>query len=431
MGQETLQFINGGFNPLQQISQMTGKSMLQLRKEMEDGSISAKMVENAFISATSAGGRFNGMLDKIGETSSGALSKMNAQIEMVTTNIGQELSPAVQQLADLFGNVDSSASKGTAAVGLFGRGIAAYMALVSDVFNKDNYFTTKGIPAWDPSAFNKALDSFDKLDQKKEIEKANSARLESIKQAEEKLLKMRREYESRNRELAGNTVDWVQKKNRERNIVESIAINKQIQLIRDLKREHELLNNEKKKVEPTKVPLVQKESLAEKPAKDQKQDNKEDPKKQAKKDKKEDPLDTQAKSMLERNKLPIERFREGLQAVDKLRSMNKIDATTADRERMKLRDQFKNEQAGLMRDQIDQEKRQQQQPKQLTAIEAGSSEAVAYLAELRQMSKEKPKQEKTKIETKIDEVADRMLSNSNEQTVLLRKMADTSPRKIR
>ncbi len=175
MGQETLQFINGGFNPLQQISQMTGKSMLQLRKEMEDGSISAKMVENAFISATSAGGRFNGMLDKIGETSSGALSKMNAQIEMVTTNIGQELSPAVQQLADLFGNVDSSASKGTAAVGLFGRGIAAYMALVSDVFNKDNYFTTKGIPAWDPSAFNKALDSFDKLDQKKEIEKANSA----------------------------------------------------------------------------------------------------------------------------------------------------------------------------------------------------------------------------------------------------------------
>ncbi len=105
--------------------------------------------------------------------------------------------------------------------------------------------------------------------------------------------------------------------------------------------------------------------------------------------------------------------------------MNKIDATTADRERMKLRDQFKNEQAGLMRDQIDQEKRQQQQPKQLTAIEAGSSEAVAYLAELRQMSKEKPKQEKTKIETKIDEVADRMLSNSNEQTVLLRKMADT------
>ncbi len=97
---------------------------------------------------------------------------------------------------------------------------------------------------------------------------------------------MRREYESRNRELAGNTVDWVQKKNRERNIVESIAINKQIQLIRDLKREHELLNNEKKKVEPTKVPLVQKESLAEKPAKDQKQDNKEDPKNKRRKTRK-------------------------------------------------------------------------------------------------------------------------------------------------
>ncbi len=424
MGQEVLQMVNAGFNPLQQISQLTGKSMLQLRKEMEDGSISAKMVENAFISATSAGGRFNGMLDKIGETSSGALSKMNAQIEMITTNIGQELSPAVQQLANLFGNVDSSASKGTAAVGLFGRGIAAWMALTQDVLNEENYVTTgMGPTLYKIPELDKALDSFDKLDQKKQIEKANAKRLEAIKKEEEKLLKMRREYESRQRELAGNTVDWVKKANWERNITESIAINKQIKLIRDLKREHEQLNNEKKKAEPLKTPaaLAQKEGQKDKPTKDEK-----------KKDKKEDPLDTQAKSMLERNKLPMERFREGLQEVNKLQAMNKIDAMTADRERMKLRDQFKNEQAGLMRDQIDQE-RQQQQPKQLTAIAAKSSESVAYMAQLREQIKQanQPKKQKTKIETKIDEVADQMLNNSKEQTVLLRKMADTSPRKIR
>lgn len=37
MGQDLLQMINAGFNPLQEISKNTGKTLTQLRKEMENG----------------------------------------------------------------------------------------------------------------------------------------------------------------------------------------------------------------------------------------------------------------------------------------------------------------------------------------------------------------------------------------------------------
>ncbi len=73
-GQDLNQMINAGFNPLGEISKKTGKSMPELKKAMEDGSISSKMVEDAFISATSAGGDFYGMADKMSNTLGGRWS---------------------------------------------------------------------------------------------------------------------------------------------------------------------------------------------------------------------------------------------------------------------------------------------------------------------------------------------------------------------
>ncbi|MEG0788771.1 MAG: tape measure protein [Alistipes sp.] len=74
MGQDLLQMINAGFNPLNEMSRTTGKSMAVLRKEMENGKISSEMVRNAFVSATSAGGKFYGMTDKLGQSKSGKWS---------------------------------------------------------------------------------------------------------------------------------------------------------------------------------------------------------------------------------------------------------------------------------------------------------------------------------------------------------------------
>jgi len=74
MGQEVLQFVNAGFNPLEQISRDTGRSMKDLKKDMEDGAISVTMVKQAFVNATSEGGRFFRAIDK---GSSGTNAKIN------------------------------------------------------------------------------------------------------------------------------------------------------------------------------------------------------------------------------------------------------------------------------------------------------------------------------------------------------------------
>jgi len=74
MGQDLNQMINAGFNPLGEMSKKTGKSIGDLKKEMEAGNISSKMVEDAFISATSAGGQFYGMADKMSTTLGGRWS---------------------------------------------------------------------------------------------------------------------------------------------------------------------------------------------------------------------------------------------------------------------------------------------------------------------------------------------------------------------
>lgn len=86
-GQETLQFVNAGFNPLAEIARTTGKSMAQLRKEMENGQITVKMVAEAFRTATEAGGRFFGMAEKLSGELSGKLNKVKSEI----TKIKEEL----------------------------------------------------------------------------------------------------------------------------------------------------------------------------------------------------------------------------------------------------------------------------------------------------------------------------------------------------
>jgi len=75
MGQEVLQFVNAGFNPLQQISKKTGESMAQLKKRMEDGGISASEVSQAFKDATAKGGLFYEAIQKGAETTSGKIAK--------------------------------------------------------------------------------------------------------------------------------------------------------------------------------------------------------------------------------------------------------------------------------------------------------------------------------------------------------------------
>lgn len=77
MGQDLLQMINNGFNPLEVIGKKTGETMAQLKERMEDGGISAKEVADALNTATSAGGRFYGGMDKASQTLTGRMSTLS------------------------------------------------------------------------------------------------------------------------------------------------------------------------------------------------------------------------------------------------------------------------------------------------------------------------------------------------------------------
>lgn len=80
-GQDLLQMVNAGFNPLEEISRKTGKSIGELKEDMAKGAISADMVADAFASATSEGGRFYGAMDAQSKTFSGQLATMQDGVE--------------------------------------------------------------------------------------------------------------------------------------------------------------------------------------------------------------------------------------------------------------------------------------------------------------------------------------------------------------
>lgn len=88
MGQDLNQMINAGFNPLQIMSEKTGKSIATLKDEMSKGAISAEMVQQAFIDATSAGGRFYQMSENASKEINGLLSMMQDALDSVFNELG-------------------------------------------------------------------------------------------------------------------------------------------------------------------------------------------------------------------------------------------------------------------------------------------------------------------------------------------------------
>lgn len=88
MGQDLNQMINAGFNPLQIISEKTGKSIATLKDEMSKGAVSAEMVQQAFIDATSAGGKFYNMFENASKTINGQLSMMQDALDSVFNELG-------------------------------------------------------------------------------------------------------------------------------------------------------------------------------------------------------------------------------------------------------------------------------------------------------------------------------------------------------
>lgn len=88
LGQDLNQFINAGFNPLQIIAEKTGKSIAQLKEEMSKGAVSAEMVQQAFLDATAAGGKFYNMSENASKTINGQISMMQDAMDAMFNEIG-------------------------------------------------------------------------------------------------------------------------------------------------------------------------------------------------------------------------------------------------------------------------------------------------------------------------------------------------------
>lgn len=78
-GQDLLQLINAGYNPLLDISELTGKSVARLKEEMSKGAISADLVRAAFQKATGPGGRFEDMIETMAKTVPGAFDQLKGK----------------------------------------------------------------------------------------------------------------------------------------------------------------------------------------------------------------------------------------------------------------------------------------------------------------------------------------------------------------
>ena len=100
-GQDLLQFINAGFNPLKELQAMTGKSYADLQDAMSKGQISADMVAAAMKRATSEGGKFYQMMDKMSATTGGRISTVIDSIKERTAKMFEYIAPLIARFLEL------------------------------------------------------------------------------------------------------------------------------------------------------------------------------------------------------------------------------------------------------------------------------------------------------------------------------------------
>jgi len=143
MGQDLNQMINAGFNPLLVISKKTGVSMGVLKDQMSKGQISSKMIEDAFKSATSKGGLFNGMMEKISKSGLGLLSTASGKLKAKLADFSEKylvpiiakglqlsivLIDGLSKIPPIFNAIYDSVNNNKIVFGLFGVALVALNA---------------------------------------------------------------------------------------------------------------------------------------------------------------------------------------------------------------------------------------------------------------------------------------------------------------
>ena len=102
-GQDLLQLINAGYNPLLDISALTGKSVAQLKDEMSKGLVTFDMVRAAFQRATGEGGKFANMTEQIAQTTYGAWEQLKGKFLGAMLEIYEIIQPYLIPAINLLG----------------------------------------------------------------------------------------------------------------------------------------------------------------------------------------------------------------------------------------------------------------------------------------------------------------------------------------
>lgn len=110
-GQDLMQLVNAGYNPLQDIAKMTGQTMSEVRKQMSDGAIGIDMVRKAMQMATSEGGRYDGMTERLAETAAGKFDQMKGAASKALLEIYKIIEPLLIPTFEKLTNVLTWASE--------------------------------------------------------------------------------------------------------------------------------------------------------------------------------------------------------------------------------------------------------------------------------------------------------------------------------
>ncbi len=404
MGQETLQLINAGFNPLAEISRTTGRSMADLKKDMENGLITVEMVSNAFKTATTEGGRYNGMLEKIGETTAGAQAKSSAAWEQAKADVGEALKPLTKWQATMSEIFAKSVSDMAAPWKQTKIAIDDVKAAFDAAGNAGDAANAKMKAAMDKqvAAQNRVSEFLKKEEERKAAMKDSGlASLPGIELGVKD--QMISEGDRKKFERATSLMDDVTKKRATEDFAAygdikgvygylDAEVQKELERIDALEKQNELIAQQKK---------LEAEN------------------KQA------------GEAMKERNQTAVDRFKKQLDDVAKLQDVGAIDATTALRERMAIEKQMQNDLAS--QNPLPQNLMAQPNATQARSMGVGSAEAAQYLDDLKALVDGSTK----KADPQVKELQKLLLANQTQlielkkQTTAIEKMAETSPKKAR
>nr|DAI17928.1 MAG TPA: tail tape measure protein [Caudoviricetes sp.] len=135
MGQDLLQFINAGFNPLQELSKMGRGTYKELKDQMAQGKISFEDVQAAMEHATSKGGQFFNGMKEGSKTFAAQVDALKGNLEILAGNAVKplynmltRLVPHLAKVASLMNRHPKIVGAVAAAVTSLAGAMAAYYA---------------------------------------------------------------------------------------------------------------------------------------------------------------------------------------------------------------------------------------------------------------------------------------------------------------